>query len=140
MPSERCSEGNFYRFLLTLSQQLQDLHGVGGCARIAAISAEMAVAPMVPAIRGRNEVPPRAPSSLPTGTGVLAMLLTLGQQLQDLHGVGSSALAHLIAAAIPQKNYVFSGTPMQLDFARMNRSKLYAGLPAGWCCGYVTDP
>ena len=81
MPSERCSEGNFYRFLLTLSQQLQDLHGVGGCA-----------------------------------------------------------LAHLIATAIPLKNYVFSGTPMQLDFARMNRSKSYAGLPAGWCCGYVTGP
>ena len=34
---------------------------------IAAISAEMALAPSVRAIRGRNQVPPRAPSGLPAG-------------------------------------------------------------------------
>ena len=57
MPSERCSEGNFYRFLLTLSQQLQDLLGVGG-----------------------------------------------------------SALAHLIAAAIPPKKLRFFGDPDAIRF------------------------
>ena len=38
------------------------------------------------------------------------------------------------------KNLRFFGGPDAMDFARMNRSKSSAGLPAGWCCGVLTDP
>ncbi|MBQ4578845.1 MAG: hypothetical protein IJA84_07280 [Clostridia bacterium] len=43
----------------------------------------------------------------------MQFLLTLCQQLQDLYGVGGSALSDLITAANPPKIYDFSGTPMQ---------------------------
>ena len=76
--------------------------------------------------KSRSGKPKRPVWEIPEKDGSLALC----QQHQNLDGVGCRTLTHLIAAAIPPKNYVFSGTPMQLDFARMNRSKSCAGLPA----------
>lgn len=69
-----------------------------------------------------------------------SLLFSLCQQHQNLDGISCRALSDLIAAAIPPKTCGFPGTPMQLDFVRINRPKSYAGLPARWCSGVVILP